>query len=234
MSAVLRLIARMIVMLWAAWFALPQPEAEAQPAPFYRGKQVVMLIASGAGGGYDAYARALARHMGRHIPGNPTIVPKNTPGAGGLIAAAAVFAVATILASAGMYAFEHEAQPDKFASIPAAMYWAVVTLTTLGYGDIVPVTTGGRIFTALVATSGIGMVAFPSAILASGFVRQLRLHRHDVRGSGVAAEVRRLGLSKEDAARLVDVVLRDAALQICPSCNEPLEHGRHVSSRFAP
>ena len=59
----------------------------AQPAPFYRGKQITLLIASGAGGGYDTYARAFARHMSRHIPGNPNIVPKNVPGAGGLIAA---------------------------------------------------------------------------------------------------------------------------------------------------
>ena len=60
--------------------------AQAQ-APFYRGKQINMVIASGAGGGYDTYARALARHMSKHIPGNPTIVPRNLPGAGGLIAA---------------------------------------------------------------------------------------------------------------------------------------------------
>ena len=67
-------------------FLLPA-QSGAEQAPFYRGKQITLLIASGAGGGYDAYARALARHMGRHIPGNPNIVPKNVPGAGGLIAA---------------------------------------------------------------------------------------------------------------------------------------------------
>jgi tripartite-type tricarboxylate transporter receptor subunit TctC len=59
--------------------------------PFYRGKQVNMLIASGAGGGYDTYARTLARHMTKHIPGNPVIVPRNMPGAGGLIAANALY-----------------------------------------------------------------------------------------------------------------------------------------------
>jgi len=73
--------------LAAVAIALPAKLAAQGAQPFYRGKQVTMLIASGAGGGYDAYARALARHMGRHIPGNPAIVPKNTPGAGGLIAA---------------------------------------------------------------------------------------------------------------------------------------------------
>ena len=56
-------------------------------APFYQGKQIVMVIASGPGGGYDTYARALARHLADHIPGKPSIVPKNAPGAGGLIAA---------------------------------------------------------------------------------------------------------------------------------------------------
>jgi tripartite-type tricarboxylate transporter receptor subunit TctC len=73
------------VVIAGAMVALPV--AAQAPQPFYKGKQVTLLIASGAGGGYDAYARALARHMGRHIPGNPAIVPKNTPGAGGLIAA---------------------------------------------------------------------------------------------------------------------------------------------------
>jgi tripartite-type tricarboxylate transporter receptor subunit TctC len=88
MSAGLRLLARIALLLLVGWLAVPSRESGAQaPRDFYRGKQITLLIASGAGGGYDAYARALARHMGRHIPGNPAIIPKNTPGAGGLIAA---------------------------------------------------------------------------------------------------------------------------------------------------
>ena len=80
--------ARTIIGLMLAGFvAFASDRASAQPAPFYKGKQVTLLIASGAGGGYDTYARAFARHMSRHIPGNPNIVPKNVPGAGGLIAA---------------------------------------------------------------------------------------------------------------------------------------------------
>jgi tripartite-type tricarboxylate transporter receptor subunit TctC len=75
-------------LLFFALLAFVSAPADSQtPAPFYRGKQVSMLIASGVGGGYDTYARALARHMTKHIPGNPVIVPKNVPGAGGLIAA---------------------------------------------------------------------------------------------------------------------------------------------------
>ena len=53
---------------------------------FYKGRNVSLIISSGAGGGYDAYSRTLARHIGRHIPGRPRIVPQNMPGAGSLIA----------------------------------------------------------------------------------------------------------------------------------------------------
>ena len=70
--------------------------AGAQPAgDFYKGKQITMLIASVAGGGYDTYARALARHMSKHIPGNPVIVPKNVPGAAGLTGASSLYNNAT-------------------------------------------------------------------------------------------------------------------------------------------
>ena len=81
----LRAAALMAAMCW--------PEAGfAQAAQnFYQGKQITMLIAGPAGGGYDTYARTLARHMTRHIPGNPVIVPKNLPGAGGLVGASTLY-----------------------------------------------------------------------------------------------------------------------------------------------
>src|SRR6266700_4584871 len=82
-----RFASRLLAAALAVIAGLPGT-ASAQSAPdFYKGKQITMLIASGAGGGYDAYARTLARYMAKHIPGNPVIVPKNVPGAGGLIAA---------------------------------------------------------------------------------------------------------------------------------------------------
>lgn len=146
---------------------------------------------------------------------------------GGIVAALSVFVVVLVLASSGMYAFEHSVQPEKFASIPMAMYWGVVTLTTLGYGDVVPLTWGGRAFAALVAFAGIAMVAFPSAILASGFIRQLRLHSHEIKGPALESERQRLNLSEDDMARIVGAALREAALQACPSCGEPLDHTHH-------
>lgn len=81
---------------WIAALMLATTPAQAQDAveQFYRGKSINIYIGSGAGGGYDAYARALSRHMGRYIPGNPTIVPQNMPGAGGNKAAGYVYSVA--------------------------------------------------------------------------------------------------------------------------------------------
>jgi tripartite-type tricarboxylate transporter receptor subunit TctC len=79
---------RLLGRLAAACLALCPMAAGAQiPADFYRGRSIDLYIGYSAGGGYDVYARALARHMGRFIPGNPTIVPKNMPGAGSLVLA---------------------------------------------------------------------------------------------------------------------------------------------------
>src|SRR6266852_4016173 len=67
-----------------AMLALASPGRAQSPADFYRGKTLDLHISSSVGGGYDAYARMLARHIGRFIPGNPVVVPKNMEGAGGL------------------------------------------------------------------------------------------------------------------------------------------------------
>jgi voltage-gated potassium channel len=74
-----------------------------------------------------------------------------------------------VVASSLMYFVEHDAQPDKFSSIPAAMWWSVTTLTTVGYGDVFPITPIGRFLTACISMLGIGLFALPAGILASGF-----------------------------------------------------------------
>lgn len=85
--------------------------------------------------------------------------------------------VLLILTASGAYLVEQEAQPEKFGSIPAAMWWAVATLTTVGYGDVTPVTMAGKMFGTLVTIIGIGMAALPAGILASGLADQLRRNR---------------------------------------------------------
>lgn len=71
------------------------------------------------------------------------------------------------LAAVGIYYFENVAQPDKFISVFHSLWWAVATLTTVGYGDIFPVTIGGQIFTFLVLMMGLGIVAVPTGLIAS-------------------------------------------------------------------
>ena len=88
-----------------------------------------------------------------------------------------VIVVLLVLASSVMYLAENGAQPEKFSSIPASMWWAVVTLTTVGYGDTYPVTPVGRVAGAVVALLGIGMIALPTGILGSGFIEELQRRR---------------------------------------------------------
>jgi voltage-gated potassium channel len=90
------------------------------------------------------------------------------------LAAMFLLTIAMLIASTGIYLFEKDAQPDKFSSIPEAMWWAIATLTTIGYGDVTPVTGMGKFFGAIIAIIGIGVVALPSGILASGFTDQLK------------------------------------------------------------
>jgi voltage-gated potassium channel len=76
-----------------------------------------------------------------------------------------------------MFFVEHPAQPEKFSSIPATMWWGVETLTTVGYGDIVPVTPQGKFLGSIVALLGVGVIALPAGILASGFYEEFSQKR---------------------------------------------------------
>jgi voltage-gated potassium channel len=88
-----------------------------------------------------------------------------------------VVSILLIIASSLMYFVENEAQPEAFSSIPEAMWWGVATLTTVGYGDVYPVTPLGKFLGAIIAILGIGMFALPAGILGSGFVGQIQRRR---------------------------------------------------------
>lgn len=94
-----------------------------------------------------------------------------------LLTTVLVLSLLLVLASTLMYFAEHQAQPETFSSIPQAMWWAVVTLTTVGYGDPYPVTIPGRLLGALIAVLGIGVFALPTSILGSAFVEELQARR---------------------------------------------------------
>ncbi len=91
---------------------------------------------------------------------------------------AVLFLVVTLillfLSAVGIYHFEHEAQPDQFRSVFDGLWWAVATLTTVGYGDIYPITPAGRFFTAIVVICGLGVIAVPAGLIAAALttVRQ--------------------------------------------------------------
>lgn len=76
-----------------------------------------------------------------------------------------------------IYFAEHEAQPDKFPHIPASMWWAVITLTTVGYGDVYPITPLGKLLGGILALLGIGIFALPAGIIASGFTEIIALNQ---------------------------------------------------------
>ncbi len=75
------------------------------------------------------------------------------------------------VASLGIYHFEHEAQPEAFSNVFDALWWAVATLTTVGYGDVYPITTGGKIFTAFIAFLSLGIVATLAGLVASALTK---------------------------------------------------------------
>lgn len=88
-----------------------------------------------------------------------------------------VLCMLLVLSSGAMFYAENEAQPDTFSSIPASTWWAVITLTTIGYGDAYPVTAVGKVVGGVIAVMGIGIVALPTAIIATGFADEVQKRR---------------------------------------------------------
>jgi len=90
---------------------------------------------------------------------------------------ALVTGIVLVIASGLMYYAEHPHQPEKFSSIPASMWWAVITLTTIGYGDVFPVSPLGQALGGVIAVCGIGLVALPTAIVSAGFAEEVARRR---------------------------------------------------------
>ena len=93
----------------------------------------------------------------------------------------ATFTVFTLLmiSASLVYFAEHASQPELFSSIPASMWWSVVTLTSVGYGDVYPITPLGKLLGGVIAVLGLGLVALPTGILASGFAEEVQRKRNN-------------------------------------------------------
>lgn len=102
-----------------------------------------------------------------------------------LIATAFAVFILLIFASSIMYFVEYEAHPKAFGSIPDAMWWGVVTLTTVGYGDIYPITPLGKLLGAMLAFLGIGIFALPAGIIAGGFSEELQKRKQEKRAENL-------------------------------------------------
>ena len=91
-----------------------------------------------------------------------------------LIVTTTVIAIMLIFAGSLMYLVENEAQPEKFPDIPSSLWWGIATLTTVGYGDVFPITPAGKLLGGLIAFLGIGIFALPTGILANGFAEHIK------------------------------------------------------------
>ena len=137
-----------------------------------------------------------------------------------IFASVFVMMLLVVLTASLGYLFEHPAQPDKFENIPQSIYWAVITLASVGYGDISPITPMGRMLTVVLALVGIGIFAIPAGLLASAFTDQLRIDRDAFKNrllaayqdgmlngaerEMVVADAERLHLSADEVKRLTE------------------------------
>ena len=146
-----------------------------------------------------------------------------------LSASAFIMALLLVLTASLGYLLEHEAQPEKFENIPQSIYWAVITLASVGYGDISPVTPIGRAMTSVLALLGIGIFAIPAALLASAFTDELHKDRESLKANLFAIlkdgkiEEKEAQFIREEAARLhltvaelnalIDTVMKDKEIE---------------------
>ncbi len=146
-----------------------------------------------------------------------------------VMAASAFIMLLLVVMTASLgYLFEHEAQPDKFENIPQSIYWAVITLASVGYGDISPITPAGRAMTIVLAFIGIGIFAIPAALLSSAFSDQLKMDREalvnklfnmladgeidEEEAKFIKSEAKRLHLSDDEVKLLIERAKREREL----------------------
>lgn len=115
--------------------------------------------------------------LAHYLPGSRILLETVVSVWGELLASLGIAAVLIFMAAVVIHFAEGSTDPENFGSVPRSLWWAVVTLTTVGYGDVVPHTVLGRIAAGLVAVTGVSLVALPSGIFAGAFIERLRAER---------------------------------------------------------
>ena len=147
---------------------------------------VLMIVAPQAQGAILMLQVLRFFRLARYSPGLATVGRVLVAEWRALMATGMIGLGMLLLAATGMYLLERDAQPDRFASVPQAMYWAIVTLATVGYGDVVPVTSAGKIGAGVVIIAGLIFFALPIAIIASSFLAEMRRRDFNINYSMVA------------------------------------------------
>ena len=183
--------------------------------------------------------------LSRHLKALDVLTTVVRNEAGSLMAAIFILGVMVVIAAGGIYVAERDSHVTTFSSIPAAMWWAIVTLSTVGYGDVVPATVGGKLFGVLVMIIGVGMAALPAGIIASGFSTEMQRRRDayvlkitqalqdgkitDEEEEELEEMREDLGLQNEEAETLAETVTLQNPLpvkekpQVCKHCGKPVE-----------
>ena len=145
---------------------------------------IVLLFLPHLHGGWLAALRALRLFrlfkLARYVPAFAIVGAAVKRASAPLMAALCVAAAQLYIAAMMLYFIEGDEKPEAFGSITRSLWWAIVTLTTVGYGDVYPETILGRVAAGLVALAGIGIVAMPTGILASAFAEEFR-ERHEAK-----------------------------------------------------
>jgi hypothetical protein len=175
-----------------------------------------------------------------------------------LTAALFIMMLMVVLAASLAYLFEHDLQPDKYENIPSSIYWATITLSSVGYGDISPVSSSGRVITIMMAMIGVGIFAIPSALLAASFSDEMRKDKNDLierlfkrlkaglpvheSDPFVSQEAIRLNLSAEQIKGIIDKVRYDHKVEedlikqpleeIAANTDQSIEHFVKTISRL--
>jgi len=145
-----------------------------------------------------------------------------------LTAAFFIMLVALVFTSSIIWIFEHDAQPQKFSSIPESMWWSLATLTTVGYGDVTPITSGGKIFAGLTMIIAIGLAALPIGVIATGFADEIQKHEFMITWRLLAKVPL---FSDLDAEQIADIGEMLIPLRI-PAKHAVISHGAEADAMF--